>query len=183
MKKLLYMATLSVVATLLFASIAAAQDDLDCDDFATQAEAQQALFQNPTDPNNLDADNDGEACEEAGLPEGEVQTVADPATGAPADPATGQILGPPADSAAAQNAIESGTLTCADIDLSAYQFYPELECGIEAGTDQYVAPETPVDTPEMEPLPDTGGSAFLLPVAGLLLATGIIGLTIVRRRS
>ncbi len=45
-----------------------AQDDLDCDDFATQAQAQAALT--PGDPNNLDADNDGIACETSGLPAG-----------------------------------------------------------------------------------------------------------------
>ncbi|KQS57025.1 hypothetical protein ASG36_18745 [Geodermatophilus sp. Leaf369] len=37
--------------------------DLNCDDFATQAEAQANLVANPTDPNGLDRDNDGLACE------------------------------------------------------------------------------------------------------------------------
>lgn len=32
-------------------------------------------------------------------------------------------------------------------------------------------------------LPDTGGPALLLPAAGLLLATGLIGIKLVRRRS
>ena len=45
---------------------ALAQQDLDCDDFATAAEAQAELQRDPTDPNNLDADNDGVACEEDG---------------------------------------------------------------------------------------------------------------------
>jgi hypothetical protein len=45
---------------------AAAQEsaDLDCDDFATQQEAQATYDADPTDPNGLDADGDGEACEE-----------------------------------------------------------------------------------------------------------------------
>ena len=38
--------------------------DLDCADFATQQEAQAELARDPSDPNNLDADNDGIACEE-----------------------------------------------------------------------------------------------------------------------
>lgn len=38
--------------------------DLDCDDFATQAEAQATYDADPSDPNGLDADSDGEACEE-----------------------------------------------------------------------------------------------------------------------
>lgn len=41
-------------------------EDLDCDDFATQAEAQAVFDQDPSDPNNLDADNDGQACERGG---------------------------------------------------------------------------------------------------------------------
>jgi hypothetical protein len=44
------------------AGVALAQD-LDCSDFATQAEAQAAYNQDPSDPNGLDRDNDGVACE------------------------------------------------------------------------------------------------------------------------
>jgi len=38
--------------------------DLDCDDFATRGQAQAELAKDRSDPNNLDADNDGQACEE-----------------------------------------------------------------------------------------------------------------------
>jgi hypothetical protein len=38
--------------------------DLDCADFATHGAAQRELARDPTDPNNLDADDDGLACEE-----------------------------------------------------------------------------------------------------------------------
>jgi hypothetical protein len=37
--------------------------DLDCDDFATPAQAQEVFDQDPSDPNNLDGDGDGLACE------------------------------------------------------------------------------------------------------------------------
>ncbi len=37
--------------------------DLDCADFSSQAEAQAEFDADPTDPNGLDADSDGEACE------------------------------------------------------------------------------------------------------------------------
>jgi len=37
--------------------------DLDCSDFSSQAEAQAALDNDPSDPHGLDADHDGEACE------------------------------------------------------------------------------------------------------------------------
>ena len=41
-----------------------AQEDLDCANFVTQAEAQAAYDADPSDPNGLDADSDGIACEE-----------------------------------------------------------------------------------------------------------------------
>ena len=46
------------------ASPPAERADLDCDDFATQAEAQAEYAADPSDPNGLDADGDGVACEE-----------------------------------------------------------------------------------------------------------------------
>ena len=44
---------------------ASAQEDLDCANFVTQEEAQAELERDPSDPNNLDADDDGEACEDS----------------------------------------------------------------------------------------------------------------------
>lgn len=64
MRKLMYLLGLSTVATLTIAPIAVAQDDLDCEDFDIQAEAQATLSFDPSDPNELDADNDNIACEE-----------------------------------------------------------------------------------------------------------------------
>lgn len=58
-------ATLLAVAYLLaIGPSAAAQQDLNCDDFATQEEAQAVYNQDPSDPHGLDADDDGIACEE-----------------------------------------------------------------------------------------------------------------------
>ncbi|QIN80836.1 hypothetical protein GBA65_14800 [Rubrobacter marinus] len=49
---------------LVFAPSAMAQaGDLDCADFATQEEAQATYDQDPSDPNGLDDDGDGVACE------------------------------------------------------------------------------------------------------------------------
>ena len=61
--------------------------DLNCGDFATQAEAQAVFDANPSDPNNLDRDDDGIACEtlpggnsaEDGTVTGSVQVAARPA--------------------------------------------------------------------------------------------------------
>ena len=55
---------------MLVAAPALAQDDLDCDDFGSQAEAQAELRADPSDPNGLDAEDDGVACETFGYPEG-----------------------------------------------------------------------------------------------------------------
>jgi hypothetical protein len=49
-------------------------DDLDCEDFNTQEEAQAALDEDPEDPNNLDPNRDGIAC--ALLPSAEDQAAA-----------------------------------------------------------------------------------------------------------
>jgi hypothetical protein len=57
-------AVLTAGATLPFAGVANAQQpDRDCSDFATQAEAQAAFDSRPGDPERLDADNNGIACE------------------------------------------------------------------------------------------------------------------------
>ena len=37
---------------------------LNCDDFPTPADAQAELLRDPSDPNNLDGDNDGQACDD-----------------------------------------------------------------------------------------------------------------------
>lgn len=60
--------------------LSAERDELDCRDFSTQAEAQDELDANAGDPNRLDADDDGRACEEtftqfvSGTPDGGVET-------------------------------------------------------------------------------------------------------------
>jgi len=57
-----FVATL-LAALVVFAPVAVAQQDLNCDDFTYQEEAQAVLNQDPSDPNRLDRDNDGIACE------------------------------------------------------------------------------------------------------------------------
>src|SRR5918994_6277826 len=50
--------------------------DLDCPDFSTQEQAQQVLAADPSDPNDLDGNSDGEACES--LPQEAAQPKATP---------------------------------------------------------------------------------------------------------
>src|SRR5215207_8793892 len=84
---LIFLTVLIFASTFTYISVhankAAAQTDLNCSSFATQEEAQAALNSNPSDPNNLDGDNDGIACEE--LPSGGNVTT---------DPGPGTCLGP-----------------------------------------------------------------------------------------
>ena len=67
MRKLGFLAVTSMLGTLVLAPAALAQDDLNCDDFATAADATAAM--RPGDPDNLDANDNGIACEDS-LPAG-----------------------------------------------------------------------------------------------------------------
>jgi Excalibur calcium-binding domain len=83
----------AVAATLPLAGMASAQaGDRDCPDFATQAEAQQALDSRAGDPERLDRDKDGIACETefAGDPAAAPSESGRPAA-TPAPAATGQV--------------------------------------------------------------------------------------------
>ncbi|CAA9293147.1 MAG: hypothetical protein AVDCRST_MAG93-4053 [uncultured Chloroflexia bacterium] len=63
MRRLLRLAVF-VTVVLMLASVASAQTvELDCVDFATQGGAQAVYDQDPSDPNTLDGDDDGVACE------------------------------------------------------------------------------------------------------------------------
>lgn len=59
----LAVATLAVVAVVPLSGVAHAAD-LDCKDFKYQEDAQQVYNRDPSDPNRLDADHDGIACED-----------------------------------------------------------------------------------------------------------------------
>jgi hypothetical protein len=112
------------------------QGDLDCADFATQEEAQAVYNQDTSDPNGLDADFDGVACEELS-PGGNVPT----ATTAPMTTAP----------------MTTAPMTTAPMTTA------------------------PTTAPTMSELPTTGGPSLLIP-AGVLLASGLIGLGVMRRK-
>jgi hypothetical protein len=72
------LALVGVLSVLLIPTPAQAQDVLDCDDFASQEEAQEALRENPDDPHGLDGPpgqpstgTPGSACEDLPPPLGE----------------------------------------------------------------------------------------------------------------
>ncbi len=57
------MAALATVMLVTAPAATAQSGDLDCADFDSQAEAQAELRSDPSDPNGLDAEDDGVACE------------------------------------------------------------------------------------------------------------------------
>lgn len=67
-RRLLALAALTAALVFAWVPAAGAQTDLNCDDFEFQEDAQAVLDQDPSDPNGLDSDNDGIACED--LPSG-----------------------------------------------------------------------------------------------------------------
>lgn len=69
MRALVLTPAIVVVLVIALAPAVVAQDDLNCDDFDTQEEAQQQLDEDPSDPHGLDADDNGVACES--LPSGD----------------------------------------------------------------------------------------------------------------
>src|SRR4051812_22799609 len=79
MRRHTYAATgvlLTAALCFVFPGIAHAQDDQNCSDFATQQAAQDHFNQDTSDPDNLDADNDGTACETLnGVAEDEATTT------------------------------------------------------------------------------------------------------------
>jgi hypothetical protein len=62
-RSLLLLFALCMALALVFAPVALAQD-VDCSETVPQAEEQAILDADPSDPNRLDADDDGVACEE-----------------------------------------------------------------------------------------------------------------------
>lgn len=64
-------AAVAAGALIPLAGVAAAGDDKNCEDFASQAEAQALLDENPLDIHMLDADKDGIACESLPAPSAE----------------------------------------------------------------------------------------------------------------
>jgi hypothetical protein len=63
MRRLLYLALFMTTVLTIVAVSSVQAAELDCVDFATQEEAQAVYDQDPSDPNMLDGDKDGVACE------------------------------------------------------------------------------------------------------------------------
>ena len=238
----MYLAMLAMVVSLVLAPAALAQSrgpsgadgSFNCEDFDTQPQAQDFYDAQGGvaggDPDGLDDDSDGTACEtlpngmtEDGTmmggnnntstgggicPEGQF-----PAT-APGDPGEGSLVcfdtqeeasfygttgelphdGDVTDEGAAIVPLNAdGTCPEGFVTVNAPVCVEESpntpgrilgfgEGDLAASGDQYVVPETP-SAPKTgtATLPDTGGPAFLIPAAVLLIGSGLLGMRVLRK--
>ena len=202
-KRLLLLLATAAMAMLVATPAALAQaGDLDCADFATQEEAQAMLDADPSDPNGLDADGDGVACEtlpsggmedgtmtdganeDAGTTEQNDLDCVDFATQAEAqatydaDPSDPNGLDADGDGIACESTESAGEISYEDGTIIFVTTAGPLQP--DASADQYTDDEVADD--DTTALPDTGGPGILLPIAGLLLASGLLGLRVARRK-
>ena len=161
-------------------------DDLDCADFASQEAAQAELDADPSDPNGLDADDDGIACESLGDGEMEDGTMMGENTGAAAEDLDCADFATQEEAQAVYNQDPSDPngLDADNDGIACEEGNEDVGNGaVQYGTDEDGGEVVSGTVPETD-LPDTGGpggSMLLLPAAGLLLATGLIGMRMVRR--
>lgn len=99
-KSVLLASAVAGAALIPTSGMAYAAPDKDCPDFSTQAEAQAYYDAHPGDPDRLDRDKDGQACEDSGLPPGSdsdadssADTPSDTSSDAPAMPKDGVKAG------------------------------------------------------------------------------------------
>lgn len=161
-KRLLYLATLSLVASMMFAPAALGQSrgpsgadgTFNCPDFDFQEDAQAVYDQDTSDPNGLDGaigtgftGQQGVACEEL------------PSRGTATD----------------------GGMT--QQPTTPNQYTPTTTAPTATTAPTTTAPTTtaPTTAPTITEMPATGGPSLLVP-AGLLLASGLIGLGLMRRK-
>src|SRR5918995_6367752 len=157
--------------------------DLDCANFATQEEAQTVLERNPSDPNGLDADNDGIACEElagndGGGGDGELDC---------ADFATQRA----AQREFAKDRTDPNNLDADNDGIACEELIGEGRDGPTPVREQYEVkpPPGPVDRPEgviprtsVRRVPPTGGPPYLALGALVLLGVALIaGRGVLRR--
>lgn len=188
-------AAVAVAAMALFAGmpgIALAAEDMDCNDFTTQEEAQAVLDADPSDPHRLDGNDDGVACEslphetapEPAVPPAPVEPPAPvlPAVPAPAVPApAAPVHVPPADrdcpdfgsQAAAQAALDADPTDPERLDADSDGVACESQFGADDDQQVQIHPAGGVATGTQEPLPtSSNGIAGLL--VGRMIASGVI---------
>lgn len=166
MRKLSLLVALAMLTMLALAPAAFAQADRDCMDFASQAEAQNYFDANGGSPSNnfdnLDANNNGMACEDYDYGGGTTQ---------PPTTTVGTTVALPMET----TTVTAPTVTTAPTATAVTTPAATTTTGAPAATSTSGA------------LPDTGGPTggpvLLLPAAALLLGAGLVVLRLSRRNS
>ncbi len=110
MSRLLLLTALCALAVLAVAPAAIAQTDLNCPDLS-EAEEQAVFNADPSDPNNLDADDDGIPCEDDTTDNGSyVPPADDDPTPAPADDEADDVQYAPDDAQYAPDDVQYDTI-------------------------------------------------------------------------
>jgi hypothetical protein len=115
---------LCLLALLVFASAVSAQEDqFDCASFGSQESAQAELERDPSDPSNLDPNNDGQACEDFDFgTTGASQLAADPSRETTAETTSSAS----ASAAPADTTTSSADAQTADVNRDADEFRCEF---------------------------------------------------------
>ena len=188
MRRFMLLAALCAALVLAMAPAVMAQTgDLDCANFATQEEAQQVYNQDPSDPNGLDDDNDGMACDT--LPSSGTGTVEPPTQYQPPQTPTASDLDCAdfASQAEAQATLDADTTDPNGLDADGDGIACEelFQSEPTEPTTQYTPPETNLtaftETPGEEAtgattttqLPATGGPSLVLLAGALLIGAGL----------
>ncbi len=174
------LASFCLIAALVLMPVAFAQDeDLDCADFASQPEAQAELDRDTSDPNGLDADDDGTACEtlapgemEDGsmMPELADLDCIDFATQPEAQAVYDEDPTDP-------NGLDADSDGVACETLSSGQMEDGTMMEDEAMMEQYTSPaepEVPTPVASSTELPDTGGLPLTLIAGAMLIGGGVL---------
>lgn len=165
-----------VFCSLLVSGQVVAQDQYDCASFGSQEAAQAELERDPSDPSNLDADDDGIACEDydygtGGSAGGADLDCADFSSQAEAqaeydvDPSDPNGLDADNDGEA-----------CETFD------YGTTPAGQQYDTDPPEKEDVIIETIPAKPLPKTGGWSIVVVAVAVLVGTILLGSRIVRDR-
>lgn len=176
MNRLLFLAALCTITVLTFAPMALAQqgadEDLNCEDFSSREEVQATLDADSSDPNGLDADGNGIACDEvfsiqdqAAPPGSEVAPVTPP------EGADSPVFQPTEPDVADQTASQGQYQTPSGAEVAPVTPPPGADSPVFQPTE-----------PDVAVLPDTGGPVLLLPLGVLLVGSGALGFVALSRR-
>jgi hypothetical protein len=180
-------AVISVLITAVLLPVASAQENLSCLEFDSQAEAQQRLKEDPTDPDGLDGPPgeaftgiEGVACEDLPPPE-DLTPVLSSDDGLDPLPSTVNVKAQPGNVKAQPSNVkaQAGGVR-AQADNVTAQDERDTDRLLEAGGDLPLPHEPPAGT---VPPPDDGGSWPLRPLFVILLSAGVLGFAVYRLAS